>query len=153
MSFSLIDGDGKIKPLGGPNAGKPFTLNTQTKVDIDPGASYDPLSGRRQAPVGTTTKAAKPKVSVELSDAREGLSLRQWVHGAGLPPTRGRKVSMSYVLTREGVGTVEVHLLRMTIPPLGISAGDNGVTTKFDTTCEDILVGLNGAPPVTIYES
>jgi hypothetical protein len=146
MSYSHIDGRLVAKPNQGPNAGKEFEFQSQTKASFDPGIKRAIAKGRRQRPIYTVTQAADPKISIEMSSAHEHHRWLQFLHG-GQRPQRGATFTLSHVFTRPGVGTESWRFLKCQGGGPGYDSGDSGVTDKTEIVCED--AHLNG---VTIYE-
>jgi hypothetical protein len=132
MSFSNQDGRLTAKPTSGPNQGQVFEFQSGTKVAFDPDAKYEQAPGRRQRPIYFITKAAKPKLSIDMSSADEWRKFWQFCTGTGQPPARGLAATFSHVFTRPGVRTMSWRYLQCPIPAPGYEAGDSGVTQKVD---------------------
>jgi len=136
VSYSHIDGRLVGKPNQGPNKGKAFEFSSQTKVTFDPDTKYETMSGRRQRPIYTITKASKPKISIEFSSAKEKARWWKFMFGGGAP-TRGAQATFSHVFTRPNVGTMAWRFINASIPAPGYDSGDSGVTDKMECPIED----------------
>lgn len=146
MSYSHIDGRLVAKPNQGPNQGKPFEFESQTKVSFEPDTKFDMASGRRQRPIYTITKGAKPKMTLDFSSANEWKRWWKFLTG-GAAPRRGDTATISHVFTRPGVGTMAWRFFRCSSPAPNYDSGDSGVAAKAEITLED--AHLDG---VTVFQ-